>query len=347
MSVRAAAAAAAAASTSDDGVVGEGANADGGDIPSPLLTVCLGGTDVSGPQSVGGGGGGKGGKKAAASGPVSNGVPSAPTGPAGKNGAYVGNKFVLFDSAAEARKRPSHAVCMKNLRRRAPGIDLATGSKALGSHWLWRATPGICASATRNASSELQSTFDGGSDTAFVPSGEWGEGGTPGLAGAASTMGGDSAGAASTQHSESSKYLQGILAFVHAPKKDNSDRVFRGLPAEPEPPVAVAATSVAAAVSGTAGDCVGDSECVEPTRRSPSPASTAVGKQPQPGSPLRHVAMSSSAPTSPALAVDTSVNPPPVTLFSDDPILHVVSVARDHVEKSNSGRSLHSVATRV
>lgn len=85
----------------------------------------------------------------------------------GKNGAYVNGKFVLFDPAAEARKKPSAAVCMKNLKKRLPGVDLREGGRTVGQHWMYRGCPGICNPA---ASSFLTSDAPEGS---FIPTVDW------------------------------------------------------------------------------------------------------------------------------------------------------------------------------
>jgi hypothetical protein len=74
---------------------------------------------------------------------------------------------VLFDPVAEARKKPSAAVCMKNLKKRLAGVDLREGGRTVGQHWMYRGCPGIC---NPSATSFLTSDAPEGS---FIPTVDW------------------------------------------------------------------------------------------------------------------------------------------------------------------------------
>lgn len=92
----------------------------------------------------------------------------------GKAGSYVGGKFVLFDPAAEAKKKPSLAQCMKNLKKRTPGIDLRSGGTSTGLHWMYRGTPGICAAAPGMAGGGVAGFMSpDNADSSFIPAVDW------------------------------------------------------------------------------------------------------------------------------------------------------------------------------
>ena len=89
-----------------------------------------------------------------------------------KNGAYINGKFVLNDGSMDPRKKPNAALCMKNLKKRTPGIDIKQGGKAVGLHWMFRACPGICVSAGSSGTGVFVSD---NADSGFIPSQDWGE----------------------------------------------------------------------------------------------------------------------------------------------------------------------------
>lgn len=91
----------------------------------------------------------------------------------GKSGAYINGKFVLFDPVAEAKKKPSLAVCLRNLKKRVPGIDLKAGGKCGGHHWMYRSCPGICAPAGGGGSAVAGFMAPDNSDSAFIPALDW------------------------------------------------------------------------------------------------------------------------------------------------------------------------------
>ena len=92
----------------------------------------------------------------------------------GKAGSYVGGKFVLFDPAADAKKKPSLAQCMKNLKKRTPGIDLRSGGTSAGLHWMYRGAPGICAAAAGLAGGGVAGFMSpDNADSSFIPAVDW------------------------------------------------------------------------------------------------------------------------------------------------------------------------------